>query len=62
MDVNSDITAERSCASTAEQRRLQHIHAAVVDELLEEAEEIRDRQITNVHSRKLHLWDLLPPG
>ena len=34
----------------AEQRRLQHIHVAVVDELLEEPEEIRDHQIADVHA------------
>ena len=34
----------------AEQRRLQHIDVAVVDELLEEAEEIRDHQIADVHA------------
>ncbi len=34
----------------AEQRRFQNINVAVVDELLEELEEIRDHQIADVHA------------
>ena len=34
----------------AEQRRLQHENAAVVDELFEEPEKIRDHQVADVHA------------
>ena len=36
--------------SDAEQRRFQNIDVAVVDELLEEFEEIRDHQVADVHA------------
>ena len=47
---DGDRRAALSYAAHAEQRRLQHMHVAVVDELLEEAEEIRDHQIADVQA------------